>query len=153
MNGWEPIIDLDLVITPVQVRPWKPFPPGGAECTFHGRTRPETHEQHGPLVALEYEAHEPMALAELDRLAHVALDRWSPLALRVHHALGPVPVGEASVVIQVVCGHRAAAFDACRWLIDEIKNRVPIWKRETWQDGSSWSRGTPLVASTNHGSP
>ncbi|MEE2907144.1 MAG: molybdenum cofactor biosynthesis protein MoaE [Planctomycetota bacterium] len=151
MKDNAPIIDLALVNTPVLPQTWTPFPPGGAECTFLGITRPETHAQHGPLIALDYEAHEVMAREILEQLAKQTLHQWSPLAIRIHHALGPVRVGEASVVIQVVCLHRAEAFEACRWLIDELKTRVPIWKRETWEAGSSWSKGTSLAAGLDLG--
>lgn len=87
-----------------------------------------------------------MAREALDQLAEQALHRWSPLAIRIHHALGPVHIGEASVVIQVVCLHRAEAFEACHWLIDELKTHVPIWKQEIWKAGTSWSHGTSLTA-------
>ena len=145
MEGVDPIIDLAIQGTPVKPLDWVPCIPGSAECTFMGTTRPESHEHYGPLVALVYEAHESMALAEMTRLVEEAQEQWSPLAVRIHHAVGPVPVGSTSVVIQVVCRHRDESFAACRWLIDELKSRVPIWKQETWKNGSSWSAGTPLV--------
>ncbi len=66
------------------------------------------------------------------------------MLVRIHHAVGEVPVGEASVLVQVVCGHRAKAFEACRFLIDRLKATAPIWKQELWADGTSWSKGTPV---------
>ncbi len=64
--------------------------------------------------------------------------------VRVHHAVGEVAIGEASVLVQVVAGHRDKAFAACRFLIDKLKTTAPIWKRELWADGTSWSTGTPV---------
>ncbi|MCH2133292.1 MAG: molybdenum cofactor biosynthesis protein MoaE [Phycisphaerales bacterium] len=145
MSGIEPIIDVGLHPHPVVLLPWDPPPPGGAQCDFVGTTRPETHADHGQLRALDYEAHEPLAVVRLNELATQAVERWSLLAVRLHHALGEVKVGEASVVVQVACGHRAEAFEACRWLIDELKSVVPIWKREAWDSGSTWSPGQPLA--------
>ena len=146
MNHSQVITDIHLSQEPVRISTWTPFPLGGAECSFLGVTRPDHHEDHGDLIALEYEAHEVMALSAMHALAEEATRRWSLLAVRSHHALGPVRIGEASVAIQVVCGHRPEAFEACRWLIDELKSQVPIWKKERWQDGSSWSEGTPLIS-------
>lgn len=123
--------------------PFEPFPqPAGAECVFLGRTRLESHPDHGPLTRLIYEAYAPMAESIMLGLARGATSRFGCLAIRLHHALGAVPIGEASVLVQVVAGHRDAAFDGCRFLIDRVKAEAPIWKREQWADGATWSRGT-----------
>jgi molybdopterin synthase catalytic subunit len=90
---------------------------------------------------LEYEAYASMAEAMLRELSEEAVEKFGCLAVRVHHALGEVPPGEVSVFVQVVCGHRDMAFAACRFLIDELKAKAPIWKREQWDDGSTWSAG------------
>jgi molybdopterin synthase catalytic subunit len=74
------------------------------------------------------------------------VEKFGCLAVRMHHALGEVPPGEASVLVQVVCGHRDMAFAACRFLIDELKAKAPIWKREQWTDGSTWSAGQVVTA-------
>ena len=113
----------------------------GGECIFLGRTRRETHDQHGELQRLRYEAYEPMAVHVLNELARYAADQWRCGLVRVHHAVGEVPPGEASVLVQVMCGHRAEAFEACRYLIDALKERAPIWKREQWADGTTWAHG------------
>ena len=144
MSSNEIVIDLALTTGPVTASDYDADAGGGAECVFLGITRPETHPVHGALVALEYDAHESMALDELTRLAEAARARWTPQVIRVHHALGRVPVGETSVVIQVRCAHRAEAFEACRWLIDELKAQVPIWKKECWHTGSTWADGQKL---------
>ena len=138
------IIEIELVEGPVQTKDWKPIPPGGAECIFRGITRPEDHPVHGPLEGLVYEAQQTMAMNELDKLAQEAFERWNPLSIRLHHSTGMVPIGQASVVIQVVASHRKEAFLACQWLIDTLKARVPIWKQESWHAGQTWPKGTPL---------
>lgn len=138
------IIEIELVEGPVQTKDWAPIPPGGAECVFRGITRPEYHPEHGDLRGLIYEAQQTMAVKELKKLATEAVERWKPLAIRLHHSTGMVPIGEASVVIQVFASHRKEAFLACQWLIDTLKARVPIWKQESWQTGQTWPEGTPL---------
>lgn len=140
----EPDLDVGLDTGPVHVDTGGSSGGAGAECSFLGITRPEIHPDHGPLKSLDYEAHVPMAERELHAIAVIAAERWSLLSVRLHHAVGQVPVGQASVVIQVHAHHRAESFEACRWLIDELKSRVPIWKRECWERGSSWKSGTSL---------
>lgn len=142
MSDRLPLIEVKLLDHPVDIEPIVPFPqPAGAECIFLGRTRDETHPQHGRLVRLSYEAYRPMAETVLRDLAHQAVQRFGCLAVRIHHAVGEVPLGQASVFVQVVCGHRAQAFDACRFLIDELKAAAPIWKKEQWVSGATWSAG------------
>jgi len=112
----------------------------GATDVFVGTTRRFTGDRE--TVTLSYEAHEPMAEAEIRRILAEARDRWDILRCAVHHRTGTVAVKEASVVIAVSTRHRAEAFEACRFLIDSLKDRVPIWKRESWTDGTSeWVGG------------
>lgn len=145
MTLTDPTVDVQLLDHPVSYTPMDVVPMGGGgECVFLGRTRPETHQTHGALQELSYDAYRPMALRELRSLATLAIDRFGCLFVRIHHAVGIVPPGEASVLVQVACGHRAESFDACRFLIDELKIQVPIWKKEVWADGTSWSEGTSL---------
>ena len=114
-------------------------PEAGGVSLFVGTTRQWTEERE--TARLRYEAYEPMALAELDRLARDAAERWPVARCCLLHRLGDVPVGEASVVVGVATPHRAEAFAACRWLIDTLKERVPIWKREVFADGTeAWVR-------------
>lgn len=137
---------LDQPVSPVSYVPLEPFPqPAGAECIFIGRTRAEEHPAHGPLIRLEYEAYRGMAQRVLTELAHAAVEQFDCLAVRIHHAVGSVPVGAASVLVQVACGRRDASFLACRFLIDQIKATAPIWKREVWSDGATWSAGQPVA--------
>jgi molybdopterin synthase catalytic subunit len=143
----ETLIDVQLLTHPVDAVGFDPFPqPAGAECVFLGRTRREQHPRHGPLRRLSYEAYAPMARKQLDALARDAAVRFGCLAVRVHHAVGEVPPGGASVLVQVVCAHRAEAFEACRFLIDRLKATAPIWKREEWADGTTWSEGVVVDA-------
>jgi molybdopterin synthase catalytic subunit len=86
-----------------------------------------------------------MAMKMLEALARDAVQKHGCFAVRIHHALGEVPPGEASVLVQVACPHRAAAFEACRFLIDRLKAEAPIWKREVWHDGATWSPGAPVA--------
>lgn len=123
-----------------------PFPiEAGGECVFLGRTRMERHAKHGDLLRLSYDAYREMAERVLHDLAREAVNRFGCLAVRVHHAIGEVPVGEASVLVQVACGHRDKAFEACRFLIDRLKTDAPIWKREQWQGGETWSDAATTV--------
>jgi molybdopterin synthase catalytic subunit len=147
-----PLIDVrmcDGPVTSVELRPW----PGaaGGECVFFGRTRFETHPDHGDLVLLHYDAYAEMAVARLRELAQQSMATHGAIAVRIHHAVGDVPVGEASVLVQVAAGHRAEAFEACRFLIDALKKDVPIWKQERWADGTTWSDGAPVT--TRESSP
>lgn len=144
MMADERILDVQLLDHPVRYEPFATFPqPAGGECVFLGRTRVEEHPEHGRLVRLSYEAYEPLAMAAMRQLADQAVANHDCLAVRLHHTIGDVPPGEASVLVQVAGGHRGSVFDACRFLIDALKERVPIWKREVWEDGSTWAEGTP----------
>jgi molybdopterin synthase catalytic subunit len=93
------------------------------------------------VVRLEYEAHPSLAAETLRALAHTAATKWDLQRVVAIHRTGSCEVGEPTVVIACSAAHRAEALDACRWLIDEIKTTVPIWKREVYADGSSWVGG------------
>lgn len=108
----------------------------GGIATFLGTTRAERHADGRQLIALDYEAYEAMALPQLQQLAAAARARWPIIKLALLHRTGPVALAEPSVVIAVSTPHRADAFDACRFLIDELKKDVAIWKKEVWDDGS-----------------
>jgi len=109
----------------------------GASCLFRGTTRPEIHPRHGNLLALDYEVHEVMALTQLRSIAGEITEEHDLLALRVVHARGRVGVGEPSVLVEAVSRHRDEAFQACRKMIDRLKERVPIFKLEVWEHGTS----------------
>jgi molybdopterin synthase catalytic subunit len=111
-------------------------PRAGAVVTFVGTTR---NENAGRRVRrLEYEAFASMAASEMRRLGGEAVRRWKLRKVAMAHRIGVVPVGEASVAIAVSAGHRGEAFEACRWLIDRLKEIVPIWKKEHYRGGEIW---------------
>jgi len=108
----------------------------GAIATFVGTTR--AHSRGRDVVRLEYEAYEGMAEAEMERIAAVLRERHEVIGVAIHHRVGPVEIGETSVVIAVSASHRAAAFDACREAIDTLKQTVPLWKKELYVGGEEW---------------
>ena len=111
-------------------------PKAGAIVTFLGTTRVENAGRR--VRRLEYEAFVSMATKEMRTLATLAKKRWPLRKVAMVHRIGVVPVGEASVAIAVSAGHRGEAFDACHWLIDRLKEVVPIWKKEHYQGGEVW---------------
>jgi molybdopterin synthase catalytic subunit len=116
----------------------------GAAVVFEGMVRNQTRGRK--TLYLEYEAYEEMALRELESLAVQALGKFQIRDAALVHRLGRLEIGETSVLIVVVSAHRAAAFDACRWLIDTLKRTVPIWKKEHFEDGAVWAAGEPFPA-------
>jgi molybdopterin synthase catalytic subunit len=111
-------------------------PRAGATVTFAGTTR--DHNDGRAVTRLEYEAYPEMALAEMRKIGDEAKRRWPIEAIAIVHRIGVVPIGEASVVIAVSSSHRAAAFAACHFAIDRLKEVVPIWKKEHFDGGEVW---------------
>jgi molybdopterin synthase catalytic subunit len=112
-------------------------PGAGGVAVFLGVVRDHTAGRR--VVALEYEAHAPMAEAKLKEIGEQAHRRWPGVqAVTILHRVGRLGIGEASVAIGVSAAHRAEAFEACHFAIDELKRIVPIWKREIFEDGSTW---------------
>ena len=112
----------------------------GGMGLFVGTTRRWTQDRE--TVRLEYDCYEAMAEKELDRLSREAQQRWPTKRICILHRLGIVPLAEASVVVGVATPHRADAFEACRFLIDALKQQVPIWKKEVYADGrTEWISG------------
>lgn len=116
----------------------------GAVLVFEGVVRNQTRGRK--TVYLHYEAYEEMALEQMESLAGQALGQFQIRDVAIVHRLGRLEIGEASVLIAVASAHRAAAFDACRWLIDTLKRTVPIWKKEHFEDGAVWADGEPFPA-------
>jgi molybdopterin synthase catalytic subunit len=114
----------------------------GAVCVFDGIVRDNTRGRR--TLYLDYEAYREMALEQMRGLAAEAVARFGVRDVAMVHRLGRLMVGETSVLIVVASAHRAAAFEACRWLIDSLKKTVPIWKRETFADGAVWAAGEPF---------
>jgi molybdopterin synthase catalytic subunit len=114
----------------------------GAVCVFDGIVRDNTRGRK--TLYLDYEAYREMALEQMRKLADEAVAKFGVRDVAMVHRLGRLQVGETSVLIAVASAHRAAAFEACRWLIDTLKKTVPIWKRETFADGAVWADGEPF---------
>src|SRR5256885_5285409 len=100
-------------------------PACGGTCLFLGTVR-DGPDEHG-VTAIEYSAYEAMVEAEFGRLVADARDRWPEARIAVRHRLGTISVGEASIVIAAAAPHRPQAFDACRYVIEEVKRRIPVW--------------------------
>jgi molybdopterin synthase catalytic subunit len=116
----------------------------GVVVVFDGIVR--NHTRGRRTLYLVYEAYEAMALTQMQALAHEALERFEVREVAMVHRLGRLAVGESSVLLAVAAEHRGAAFEACRWLIDELKQTVPIWKKEHFADGAVWADGEPFPA-------
>lgn len=114
----------------------------GAVVVFDGIVRNNTRGRR--TLYLDYEAYEEMALRQMQQLAAQSLVDFKIRDAAIVHRLGRLGIGETSVLIAVASAHRAAAFDACRWLIDTLKKNVPIWKKEHFEDGSVWADGEPF---------
>ena len=106
----------------------------GGIALFEGRVRDTSHGKR--VTALFYECYQPMALKVMEGIREEALRRWKVERVIVSHRHGPIPLGEAAVWIGVAAPHREEAFQACRFLIDEIKAKAPIWKKEYYEDGT-----------------
>lgn len=114
-------------------------PSCGAIVTLDGFVRQWTKGKE--TLYLEYEAYEPMALREMEKLIKSAKEQFAIENVGIVHRLGRMEIGETSVVISVASPHRRAAFEACEWLIKELKRTVPIWKKEYYVGGEVWIQG------------
>lgn len=113
----------------------------GATDVFIGTTRNKTSEK--AVVKLEFEAYKPMAIKELQKIVDRAKTQWPILKTAISHRVGVVEIGEEAVVIAVSTPHRQAAFESCKFIIDELKKTVPIWKKEMFEDGDVWVAAHP----------
>jgi MoaE-MoaD fusion protein len=111
----------------------------GAVVTFVGRARDRADDGR-EVLELEYEAYPEMATSVLAEIAAAAEERWKGSAVAVVHRVGVVPIGEAAVAIVSAAAHRSEAYEVNRFVIEAIKERLPIWKRERFADGSEWKR-------------
>jgi molybdopterin synthase catalytic subunit len=108
----------------------------GGLVTFNGIVR-ERADDGRAVTGLSYEAHPEMAVAEFEKIAEEARRRFGECAIAIHHRIGDLRIGEPAVVVAVASAHRAVAFDACRYAIDQLKERAPIWKKEAYPDGTA----------------
>ena len=114
---------------------------GGAIDVFIGTTRNNTSGK--AVVQLDFESYTPMAIKEFEKIVNRAREQWDILKYAIVHRIGTVPIGEEAVVIAVSTPHRDHAFKACRFIIDELKKTVPIWKKEVFEDGEVWVAAHP----------
>lgn len=113
----------------------------GATVLFLGTVRDHSDGKEG-VTHLEYEVYEEMVEQKIGSVVEEAVAKWPVLAAAVEHRSGVVLLGEASVAVAVAAAHRADAFDAAEFIIDELKKSAPIWKKEHWPGGAEWSRGS-----------
>ncbi len=137
-------INILLSEVPLSVETCEAFvqaPDAGGTVVFIGTVRNRT--QARAVVRLEFEAYAPMAISEMQKIAAQALERFAVRKIAIHHRTGILDIGDIPVVIAVSAAHRAAAFEACRYCIDTLKETVPIWKKEVFEDGESWVAAHP----------
>jgi molybdopterin synthase catalytic subunit len=111
----------------------------GAVTSFLGLVR--NHNVGRRVHHLEYEAYEPLALRAFERISDEIAKRWPDVTLALHHRIGRIEIGEASVAIAAASPHRGHAFSACRYAIERVKQIAPIWKREFFDGGDVWIEG------------
>ena len=111
-------------------------PANGAVVVMSGMVRNQTDGK--PVVSLEYQAYQPMAIKVFEQIASEIRSQWPDInTVVIHHRVGRLKIGEISVLVAIGCPHRSEAFEACRYAIDTLKHTAPIWKKEHWADGSS----------------
>jgi len=138
------MIDVAIFSTPLNISPcidWVMSPESGGIDVFIGTVRNVTKGKK--VVQLEFEAYEMMALSEMKKIAGDILMRWPVHKILIHHRTGVLNTGDIPVVIAVSAAHRDAAFEACRYAIDTLKQTVPIWKKEVFEDGEVWVAAHP----------
>jgi molybdopterin synthase catalytic subunit len=137
-------VQIELKNTPLSIFDAETFvesPDTGGSVVFIGTVRNKT--QAKPVMRLEFEAYEPMAISEMRKIAEQALAQFAVTKIAIHHRVGVLEIGEIAVVISVSAPHRGAAFDACEYCIDTLKLTVPIWKKEVFEDGEVWVAAHP----------
>jgi molybdopterin synthase catalytic subunit len=137
-------VNIELKDTPLSIFDAEAFvesPDAGGSVVFIGTVRNKT--QAKPVMRLEFEAYEPMAISEMRKIAEQALAQFAVTKIAIHHRVGVLEIGEIAVVISVSAPHRGAAFDACEYCIDTLKLTVPIWKKEVFEDGEVWVAAHP----------
>ena len=137
-------IDIKISVDPLQIQScidWVMSPECGGINMFIGSVRNVTKGKK--VVRLEFEAYESMAISEMNKIAADVLKKWPVQKILIHHRTGILQTGEVPVIIAVAAAHRDAAFDACRYTIDTLKQTVPIWKKEVFEDGEIWVAAHP----------
>jgi molybdopterin synthase catalytic subunit len=136
--------DIKILSEPLNIQScidWVMADVSGGIDVFIGTVRDVTKGKK--VLRLEFEAYESMALSEMKKIAEAAAAKWTVHKILIHHRTGILNIGEVPVVIAVSAAHRDAAFDACRYAIDALKQTVPIWKKEVFEDGEVWVAAHP----------
>lgn len=139
-----PSIDILITPDPLDIQKAESFVADdalGGEVVFVGRVR--NHSKGKEVVRLDFESMEGMAIKEMTKIAEEALSRFEVAKVAIYHRTGQLSIGELPVVIAVGAAHRKAAFKACEFCIDTLKQSVPIWKKEIFKDGEEWVSPTP----------
>lgn len=148
-DSWCALSDVALPVA--EATEWVTRPDCGAVVAFVGTARDHSADRPG-VRELTYEAYEQQALARLDALVAETRRRWPDVGrVALLHRVGTLAVGDAAVVVAVSAPHRGSAFDAARYAIDELKETVPIWKREAWDGGESWGLEAQHLRSVGEG--
>ncbi len=137
-------IDIKISVDPLQIQScidWVMSPQCGGINVFIGTVRNVTKGKK--VLRLEFEAYQSMAMSEMNKIAKDVLKKWPVQKILIHHRTGILHTGEVPVIIAVAAAHRDAAFDACRYTIDTLKQTVPIWKKEVFEDGEIWVAAHP----------
>lgn len=137
---------IDIVVTTEKLDPNKCLEAvadnsAGGTTQFVGTVRDQTKGKK--VIRLEFESYIPMAEKEMQKIAEQVVAKWDALHVSMHHHVGALDVGEIPVVIAVSTPHRQAAFEACQYAIDTLKETVPIWKKEIFEDGEVWVAAHP----------
>jgi len=138
------MIDILLTDQPLSVEKCKEkvtTPESGGIALFVGTVRNQTKGK--TVVRLEFEAYGPMAVKEMRKIGEAVQEQWGAHHIAIHHREGILGIGEIAVVIAVSCAHRKAAFAGCAYAIDSLKETVPIWKKEIFEDGAVWVAAHP----------
>lgn len=138
------MIDIQLLDTPLHVDTCSAFVASdevGGSTVFIGTVRNQTKGKR--VLRLDFEAYAPMAISEMRKIAEQACEKWPVKKMAIHHRTGSLAVGEIAVIIAVSAAHRKATFEACQYAIDTLKETVPIWKKEIFEDGEVWVAAHP----------
>ena len=138
------MIDIKITAEPIDVSScihWAVASNCGGSAIFLGTVRDNTQDRK--VLQLEFECYEKMALKKMEEICRQSIDKWQVENVLIHHRIGKVGIMEAAVLIIAVAPHRNAAFAACQFAIDTLKETVPIWKKEIFEDGEVWVAAHP----------
>lgn len=131
----------DLPLNPTEIIAASYSDKAGAVNVFIGTVRSSTKNKK--VKRLEFETYSSMAISELNKIKDQVLERWPIKNIAIHHRIGTLTIGEIAVVIAVASPHRKESFEACQYAIDTLKETVPIWKKEIFEDGEEWVSAHP----------